>query len=89
VAEPYLYVVEVTDVLVPALVGHAGCRYLSPAQQEDQARLLIRVLLELPRNPPGPGPWWWPMAGGRRYVALRPLSEPRGASGQSTGDEQS
>ncbi len=72
-AERSLYVVEVTDVLSAALVGQAGCNYLSPPQDERQARLLIRVLLGLPRSPAGTGPWWWPMAGGRRYVVLHRL----------------
>ncbi len=69
-AEHDLYVVTVTDLLLPALVGQAGCHYESPPQDEQQARTLIRVLLGAPRAPTGAGPWQHPMAGGRRYVAM-------------------
>jgi hypothetical protein len=89
VAEQGLYVVEVTDVLVPALVGQAGCRYRSPVQDEEQARLLIRVLLGLAQNPSGTGPWRWPMAGGRRYIALRRLGECPAEAGLSAGCSRS
>jgi hypothetical protein len=70
VADQALYVVTVTDQLIPALVGQAGCHYESPPQDEQHARTLIRVLLGTPRTPAGPGPWQHPMAGGRRYIAL-------------------
>jgi hypothetical protein len=70
VAERDLYIVTVTDLLTPALVGHAGCHYESPPQDEQQARTLIRVLLGAPRTPGGAGPWQYSMAGGRRYVTL-------------------
>ena len=77
-AEHDLYVVTVTDRLIPALVGQAGCHYESPPQDEQQARTLIRVLLSAPRAPAGAGPWQHPLAGGRRYVALsrHPCSDP-------------
>jgi hypothetical protein len=65
-----LYVVVVTDRLLPALVGQAGCHYKSPPQDEQQARLLIRVLLGTPRPPGGSGPWRRPLAGGQRRVTL-------------------
>jgi hypothetical protein len=63
VAEHDLYIVTVTDLLIPALVGQAGCHYDSPAQDEQQARTLIRVLLGVRRAPVGAGPW---QADGRR-----------------------
>ena len=66
-----LYVVVVTDHLTPALVGHAGVHYVSPPQDENQARTLIRVLTGSPRAPTGVGPWARPLAGGRREVSLR------------------
>jgi hypothetical protein len=65
-----LYVVTVTDRLIPALVGQAGCHYESPPQDEQQARTLIRVLLGAARIPAGTGPWQHPVAGGRRHIAL-------------------
>lgn len=68
--EHNLYVVTVTDRLIPALVGQAGCHYESPSQDEQQARALIRVLLRAPRIPAGAGPWQHPVAGGRRHIAL-------------------
>ncbi len=68
--EPQRYVVTVTDLLMPALVGQAGCHYESPPQDEQQARTLIRVLLSAPRIPTGEGPWQHPVAGGRRHVTL-------------------
>ncbi|MGA2453654.1 MAG: hypothetical protein ABSG93_09065 [Solirubrobacteraceae bacterium] len=71
-AERELYVVTVTDTLIPALVGQAGCHYESPPQDEQQARTLIRVLLSSPRTPAGAGPWQHPVAGGRRHVTLQP-----------------
>jgi hypothetical protein len=70
VAEPTLYVVTVTDHLLPALVGQAGCHYQSPPQDEQLARTLIRVLLGAARAPANAGPWEYPLAGGRRYVTL-------------------
>lgn len=73
---PLLYAVEVTDVLCTALVGHAGCHYVSPAQDEQQARTLVGVLIGAPRTPGGEGPWQRALAGGRRYVELRPLTRP-------------
>ncbi|HWX98100.1 MAG TPA: hypothetical protein VNZ01_14760 [Solirubrobacteraceae bacterium] len=66
-----LYCVEVTDYLVPALVGNAGFHYESPAQDEQQARALVRVLLGSSHTPAGAGPWQHPVPGGRRRVALR------------------
>jgi len=71
VAENDLYVVVVTDHLTPALVSHAGAHYVSPPQEEDQARMLIRVLIGSPRTPTSTGPWARPVAGGRRHVAMR------------------
>jgi hypothetical protein len=71
VAEHRLYVVIVTDRLLPALVGQAGSHYESPPQDEHEARMLIRVLLGSPSTPAGAGPWQRPLAGGRRHVALR------------------
>ncbi len=71
VAEDDLYVVVVTDHLTPALVSHAGAHYVSPPQEEDQARMLIRVLIGSPRTPASTGPWARPVAGGRRHVAMR------------------
>jgi hypothetical protein len=68
--EHQMYVVGVTDVLVPGLVGHAGGHYESPPQPESDARLLVRVLLALTHTPVGAGPWLRPLAGGRRHVAL-------------------
>jgi len=70
VSEHDLYTVTVTDRLIPALVGQAGCHYESPPQDEQQARALIRVLLGSPRAPAGAGPWQHPVAGGRRHIAL-------------------
>lgn len=67
-----LYVVVVTDHLIPALVGHAGAHYVSPPQDEDHARTLIRVLTDSPRTPTGVGPWARPLAGGRRDISLHP-----------------
>lgn len=69
-AEPALYVVTVTDHLLPALVGQAGCHYQSPPQDEQAARTLIRVLLGTARIPTNAGPWEYPLPGGRRYVTL-------------------
>lgn len=67
-----LYVVLVTDHLIPALVGHAGVHYVSPPQDEHQARTLIRVLTGSTHTPVGVGPWARPLAGGRRHISLRP-----------------
>ncbi len=72
-AEQDLYIVTVTDLLTPALVGQAGCHYQAPPQDEQQARTLIRVLLSAPNTPAGAGPWQHPLAGGRRYIALTRL----------------
>lgn len=69
-AEPALYVVTVTDHLLPALVGQAGCHYQSPPQDEQLARTLIRVLLGSARAPTNIGPWEHPLPGGRRYITL-------------------
>jgi hypothetical protein len=71
VCDSQLYRVEVTDYLVPALVGSAGFHYESPAQGEQQARALIRLLLGASRTPAGAGPWRQPVPGGCRRVALR------------------
>jgi hypothetical protein len=65
-----LYVVRVSDVLVPALLGDAGCRYESAPQCESEARLLVLVLLSSKRTPVGEGPWLRPLAGGRCQVVL-------------------
>jgi hypothetical protein len=70
VAEQELYVVTVTDHLIPALVGHAGCHYQSPPQHEQLARMLVRVLLGSARTPTSAGPWERALAGGRRYITL-------------------
>lgn len=70
-ADSQLYSVVVTDYLVPALVGNAGFHYESPPQDEQQARMLARVLLGYRCTPAGIGPWHQPVAGGRRYVSLR------------------
>jgi hypothetical protein len=70
VAEQGLYVVTVTDHLIPALVGQAGCHYQSPPQEEQLARTLVRVLLGSARAPTNAGPWERPLAGGRRYITL-------------------
>ena len=64
------HVVTVTDSLIPALTGQAGCHYASPPQTEEQARTLIRVLIGAPRTPDGPGPWQRPLAGGTRTIHL-------------------
>jgi hypothetical protein len=74
VCDSQLYSVEVTDYLVPALVGNAGFHYESPAQDEQQARALIRLLLGSSHTPAGAGPWQQPVAGGRRRVGLRRAS---------------
>jgi hypothetical protein len=71
VADDDLYVVVVTDHLTPALVSHAGAHYISPPQDEDLVRLLIRVLIGSPQTPTGKGPWARPVAGGRRHIAMR------------------
>jgi hypothetical protein len=71
--EREMYVVCVTDVLLPALVGHAGCHYESPPNPESEARLLVRVLLSSTRTPADAGPWLRPLAGRRRQVSLRHL----------------
>jgi hypothetical protein len=71
VSEQQFYVVAVTDHLLPALVGQAGCHYESPPQDEQQARMLIRVLLGSSHIPTGAGPWQRPLAGGRRDITLR------------------
>lgn len=68
------YVVIVTDHLIPALVGHAGAHYVSPPQDEDQARLLISVLIGSPQTPTSTGPWAHPVAGGRRHITLCPVA---------------
>jgi hypothetical protein len=71
-----LYIVLVTDEPIPALVGHAGAgRYVSPPQDEEQARALVRVLTGSPRTPTGTGPWARPLAGGRRHISLRPAGD--------------
>lgn len=72
--EDDLYVVVVTDDLIPALVGHAGAQYVSPPQDEHRARTLIRVLTGSPRTPTELGPWAHPLAGGRRSISLRPAA---------------
>ena len=64
------YRVIVTDRLVPALTGQAGCHYISPPQTEQQARTLIRVLTGAPTTPDGPGPWSRALAGGTREIEL-------------------
>ncbi len=63
--------VVVTDHLMPSLVGRTGVRYVSPAQEEAQARALIGVLIGSPHTPAGKGPWARAVAGGRRHIALR------------------
>ncbi|MGA9875244.1 MAG: hypothetical protein WBQ21_05490 [Solirubrobacteraceae bacterium] len=68
--EQDLYVVTVTDRLLPVLVGRAGCHYRSPPQDEQAARALIRLLLGTARVPTNTGPWEYPLPGGRRYVTL-------------------
>jgi hypothetical protein len=69
------YIVIVTDELIPALVGHAGAHYVSPPQDEDHARALVRVLTSSPRTPTGTGPWTRPLAVGRRHISLRPAGD--------------
>ena len=81
-SDSQLYAVEVTDLLVPALVGNARFHYESPAQDEQQARALIRLLLGASQTPAGAGPWQRPVAGGRRRVVLRPTR--RGTSAVTT-----
>lgn len=73
-ADDNLYIVVVTDHLMPALVSHAGAHYVSPPQDEAQARTLIRVLLGYPQALTGRGPWAHPVAGGRRHITLRPAA---------------
>jgi hypothetical protein len=64
-------VVQVKDVIDPALTGHEGCTYESPPQSRDEALTLVRVVLgystEL-RNESGR--WSCPVAGGRRTVTV-------------------
>ena len=76
-ADRQLYVVTVTDHLIPALVGQAGCHYRSPPQDEQLARTLIRVLLGAARIPTNAGPCERPLAGGRRYITLGAYQYPR------------
>ncbi len=76
-ADRELYVVRVTDHLIPALVGQAGCHYQRPPQEEQLARTLIRVLLGCARAPTTAGPWERPLAGGRRYITLNAHHDPR------------
>lgn len=70
----------VTDTLIPALVGQAGCHYESPPQDEQQARTLIRVLLSSPRTPAGAGPGSTPWPAG---AATSPCSPGTRASGSA------
>ena len=50
-ATAQLYVVEVQDRCLAQLAGHAGCYYASPPQSEQQALMLVRVLLGCPQRP--------------------------------------
>lgn len=45
--------------------------YVSPAQEQGQARALIGVLIGSSQTPAGKGPWARAVAGGRRHIALR------------------
>jgi hypothetical protein len=64
------YVVIVTDSVLPELVEHTTQRYVSAPQPPEQARGLVRVLLDLTEPPTGPGPWRRARAGGQRTVRL-------------------
>lgn len=64
------YVVIVTDTVLPELAEHTAQRYVSAPQPPEQARALIRVLLDLAQPPDGPGPWRRARPGGQRTVRL-------------------
>ena len=64
------YVVIVIDSVHPELVEHTAQRYVSAPQPPEQARGLVRVLLDLPEPPTGLGPWRRARAGGQRTVRL-------------------
>ena len=62
------YVVIVIDSVHHDLVEHTAERYVSAPQPPEQARGLVRVLLDLPEPPTGLGPWRRARAGGQRTV---------------------
>ena len=64
------YVVIVTDTVAPGLTELAAQRYVSAPQPPEQARGLVRVLLDLAQPPAGLGPWRRARPGGQRTVRL-------------------
>jgi hypothetical protein len=64
------YVVIVTDSVLSDLAEHRAQRYVSAPQPPEQARGLVRVLVDLPEPPTGRGPWRRARAGGQRTVRL-------------------
>jgi hypothetical protein len=77
-----LFVVHAEDSIVPALTGHGGMTYVSPAQPYEQALALVGMLLGGPRlNVEGPTRWTRPIAGGRRRVLMMQESQPNSSGG--------
>ena len=64
------YVVIVTDTVAPGLTEHTAQHYVSAPQPPEQARGLVRVLLDLAQPPAGVGPWRRARPGGQRTVRL-------------------
>jgi hypothetical protein len=70
------WIVEITDACAPAMVGHAGGRYVSPPHTDEQAKALLWLLLGAARKPGERGPWRLPIAGGKRLISLRRCPSP-------------
>jgi hypothetical protein len=69
-----MVVVRIADQVNQALIGHPGCRYQSPPQDQEQARALIELLVGYaPGALDGNRKWSCPIAGGRRTITLVPL----------------
>jgi hypothetical protein len=73
--EPELVVVQVRDVIAPALSGHEGSTYQSPPQPRGHALMLVRVLLGYTgQQLNGCDRWSCAVAGGRRTITLMPAT---------------
>jgi hypothetical protein len=65
------WIITITDHQVPALVGGGGNHYCSPPHTDEQAKALLRLLLDGGREPGDRGPWRCAIPGGQRQITLR------------------
>ncbi|MBA3328590.1 MAG: hypothetical protein H0T43_09855 [Solirubrobacterales bacterium] len=65
-----LYVVVIDDRVSGPLTGRPPRRYRSPPQPLEDARCLAALLLDRSAPIADDGPWWRPLPGGQRHVAI-------------------